>query len=459
MMIRDKINTHKILQEEGYHTSRDDYDEIANLANQMINESGMDVDDALDLIRRMKGKQEKKQTKRKEPVPISVYGEINLDIDQEAYDQLEEACRLPVAISGSLMPDAHVGYAFPVGGVAALDNAVSPAFVGFDIACRMKMSIMQISPDDFENNRDQLAKILDGVTSFGLGADFADGKRDHPVMEDPRWNQIKKAAELKGKAAKQLGSSGSGNHFADIMTGTVLKEKEWLPLKKGDHFVALLTHSGSRGTGHQIATHYKNLAEKETQKRTKGISKNYSWLNLDEDSGREYWMAMQLMGDYASANHELIHKHFAKETGIKIVVSYENHHNFAWKKENMIIHRKGATPAEKGVVGIIPGSMGTPSYLVEGLGDKESLWSSAHGAGRVSSRRQAKKNHDEGAYRKFLKEKDILTIGVARDETYQCYKDIGRVMSLQEGKLVETVAEMNPRVVIMGGGRKSDDGD
>lgn len=396
--------------------------------------------------------------------PITVYGEIGRDIDPEAYTQLEKACSLPVAISGALLPDAHVGYALPVGGVAALDNAVSPAFVGFDIACRMKMSILDINPEEFEVARKSFAKILDGVTSFGLGADFSDGKRNHPVMEDPRWEEIPKVRELKSKAAKQLGSSGSGNHFADLMTGKILKEKEWLPLKKGDHFVALLTHSGSRGTGHQIATHYKNIAEKETQKHHRGISKNYAWLSLDHDVGREYWQAMQLMGDYASANHELIHKHFANEAGLEIMAEYENHHNFAWEKTDeegriMIVHRKGATPAEKGVVGIIPGSMGTPSYLVEGLGNKESLWSSAHGAGRISSRTQAKKNHKEGEYRKFLKETNILTIGVARDETNQCYKDIGRVMALQEGTLVETVAEMEPRVVIMGGGRRSDDGD
>jgi tRNA-splicing ligase RtcB len=170
------------------------------------------------------------------------------------------------------------------------------------------------------------------------------------------------------------------------------------------------------------------------------------------------------MGEYASANHELIHKHFAKEAGLEILGEYENHHNFAWEKvdENgrrIIIHRKGATPAEEGIVGVIPGSMGTPSYLVEGLGNNKSLWSSSHGAGRISSRRQAKKNHDEAAYQKFLKEKDILTIGVARDETYQCYKNIGRVMDLQEDELVESAAVMHPRVVVMGGGRKSDDGD
>jgi tRNA-splicing ligase RtcB (3'-phosphate/5'-hydroxy nucleic acid ligase) len=458
-MLKEKIDTDKILKQSGFDSSRDDYDEIAMTANQMINEAGISKDVAMEFIKKEFSRSENKLEKRESPVSITVYGEISRDIDQEAYDQLEEACRLPVAVAGALMPDAHVGYALPVGGVAALDNAVSPAFVGFDIACRMKLSILDISEDEFEANRKKLAKVLDDVTSFGMGSDFADGKRDHEVMEDERWKKIEIARELKDKAARQLGSSGSGNHFADLMTGRVLKEKDWLPLKKGDRFVALLTHSGSRGTGHQIATHFKEIAENETQKRSKGISENYSWLNLDEDSGREYWSAMQLMGKYSSANHELIHKHFSKESGIDIIASYENHHNFAWKKENMVIHRKGATPAEKGVVGIIPGSMGTASYIVEGLGEEKSLWSSAHGAGRISSRRQAKKNHDEAEYQQFIREKDIHTIGVTRDETYQCYKDIDRVMSIQEGKLSESVAEMYPRVVLMGGGRKSDDGD
>ncbi len=152
-----------------------------------------------------------------------------------------------------------------------------------------------------------------------------------------------------------------------------------------------------------------------------------------------------------------------KRAGLQLVDSYENHHNFAWEKEvngkKWIIHRKGATPAEEGVVGIIPGSMGTNSYLVEGKAGKESLWSSAHGAGRTSSRTQAKKDHNEQAYQQYIREKDILTIRVAKDETYQCYKDIEHVMDLQEDELVETVATMEPRVVVMGGGRRSDDGD
>lgn len=456
------MNTHEFLLKHGYSQSDPDFPRLAQIMHNLVNNQGVHPNDALIKLRLEHGVPDQKLVYADSAVPISVYGNVGIDIDQWAYDQLEEACRLPVAISGALLPDAHPGYALPVGGVVALRNAVSPAFVGFDIACRVKMSILDISVEAFERHRSKIAADLDSVTEFGLGANFGFNKRSHPVQDDPRWHEIDAVRRLRDKADRQLGSSGSGNHFADIMVGKVIQEKPWLPLKKGDEFVALVTHSGSRGTGHNLATYYKGLAEEYTQSVSKGIGKSYAWLDLDSSAGAEYWEAMQLMGDYASANHDLIHKHFSKKSGIKLIDSYENHHNFAWEHEvdgeKWIIHRKGATPAAHGEIGIIPGSMGTPSFLVEGKAGRESLWSSAHGAGRLTSRKQAKKNHDDLSYREFLRKKDILTIRVATDETYQAYKDIRHVMK-QQDELVDIVAEMHPRVVIMGGGRKSDDGD
>src|SRR5699024_7035480 len=456
------MNTHQFLLDNGYNANDPDFPEVARKAHNLINNDGMDPQKALDKLREEEGKPEEKLSFAGRPEPIEVYGEIGQDIEQQAYDQLEKACRLPVARAGALLPDAHLGYALPVGGVVALKNAVSPAFVGFDIACRMKMSILNITVDEFEKRREQLAEDLDKVTAFGLDSNFGFNRRSHPVQDDPRWKEIKRARQLKETADRQLGSSGSGNHFAELMTGKVRKQKEWLPLEKGAEFVALVTHSGSRGTGHKLATHFKKIAEEHTQRISEGISKSYAWLGLDSEAGQEYWQAMQLIGDYASANHELIHNHFSEESGVELLDSYENHHNFAWKRkidgEKWIIHRKGATPSGLGVVGIIPGSMGTSSFLVEGKAGRESLWSAAHGAGRISSRTQAKKNHDEEAYQRYVHEKDILTIRVANDETYQCYKDISRVMILQQD-LVDVVAEMIPRVVVMGGGRRSDDRD
>lgn len=459
------MNTHQFLLDNGFNGDDSGFGHIAQKAHNLINNEGKSAKKVLEQLQNEHKKTSEKISFTDEPAPINVFGKIGdglNQIDQEAYDQLEKACRLPVAKAGALMPDAHLGYALPVGGVAALKNAVSPAFVGFDIACRLKMTILDISVDDFEKRREQFAKDLDEVTQFGLGANFGFNQRSHPVQDDSRWREIKTARDLKEKADRQLGSSGSGNHFADIMTGKVTQNRDWLPLEKGDEFVALVTHSGSRGTGHKLATHYKKLAEEYTQKISKGISKSYAWLSLDSEAGQEYWQIMQLMGKYASANHQLIHEHFSKTSGIGLLDTYENHHNFAWERdvgdEKWIIHRKGATPSDSGVVGIIPGSMGTPSFLVEGKAGRESLWSSAHGAGRISSRTKAKKNHDEKAYKKFLEEKDIVTVRVAKDETYQCYKDIHSVMDQQQ-QMVDVVAEMNPRVVVMGGGRRSDDGD
>src|SRR5699024_8479085 len=161
------MNTHQLLLDSGYSADDPDFPRIARKAHNLINNEGMQPEKALDKLQKEDRTPENKLTFSDEPKPIKVYGEIGRDIDEGAYNQLEKACRLPVAIAGALMPDAHPGYALPVGGVAALKNAVSPAFVGFDIACRMKMSILDISVEDFEEHREQLATDLDEVTQFG----------------------------------------------------------------------------------------------------------------------------------------------------------------------------------------------------------------------------------------------------------------------------------------------------
>jgi tRNA-splicing ligase RtcB len=208
-----------------------------------------------------------------------------------------------------------------------------------------------------------------------------------------------------------------------------------------------------------MATHYQKLAVDQTRGLFTGIPKEYEWLNAQSDAGREYWQVMQLMGRYAQANHHLLHDSFLKKTGIGSLGRIENHHNFAWVEglNGMIIHRKGATPAAIEEAGIIPGSSGTASFLTEGLGNADSLNSSSHGAGRPFSRTEAKKRHDEEAFRKEWKDSDRLYANVAADETYQAYKDIERVISIQDGELIRVVARMMPEIVIMGG--KADDGD
>jgi tRNA-splicing ligase RtcB len=395
------------------------------------------------------------------PADFNIFGEIGVDVPHGALDQMQTVMRIPPAITGALMPDAHHGYAMPIGGVVVLDNAVSPSFVGYDIACRMMISILDISPQEFLKNRQKIFSDMKDVSRFGVGSEFTrSGARKHEVMDDYLWQHLPHLKTLHNTAIRQLGSSGGGNHFFDALIGEVVTPSYILvgpdgrQLEKGKFFVAIMTHSGSRGAGHKSATHYLKLAKKETEARARGIPKGYEWLPLDSDAGSEYWMVMELMGEYAKANHDLIHMHFAKKSGIGRLRYAENHHNFAWDMGNrQIVHRKGATPAHTGQLGIIPGSSGTPSYLVEGLGNPMSIFSSSHGAGRPFSRKEAKSRHSPDLYSAHMQVQDILTAGVAPDETFMAYKDIERVIQLQDGLLVKVLAKMHPKIVIMGGKR------
>ena len=395
---------------------------------------------------------------RAEPVPIFAFGQAGVDFESQVYDQIKNAARLPVAVKAAVLPDGHPGYALPIGGVIALENAVSPSFVGYDIACRMTLSVLDLSPQEFLRQRQDISRQMRSVASFGVGAGFKGRDlREHAVMEDPLWESIPVLRHFKPLAASQLGSSGGGNHFFDALIGEVLAPADWMPLPVGARFVALMTHSGSRGTGNQLAQHYQKMAEVETQTVASGIPRGYEWLSLDSEAGREYWEVMQLMGRYAQANHHLIHNLFLKTSKLNQLARWENHHNFAFLENGLVVHRKGATPAEKGRIGIIPGSSGTASYLVEGLGNSDALNSSSHGAGRPRSRTASRQQHNPRLYQQHMQEMDILSFGVEADETYLAYKDIEHVMALQEGTLVRTVARLMPSVVIMGG--HADDGD
>ncbi len=448
-----KLNTHQLLIE--YH-DHPDYRIIAPFAAGLAKQ-GKNKEQILTIIKKDFGDTELLPTMATKSRPLTIFGEIGNQIPHNALDQMHTALRIPPATRGALMPDAHYGYSVPIGAVVELENAISPAFIGYDISCMVMLTVLEIPVDKFYGDIKNIAKILRKETAFGLGSEF-EKPRNHPVMEDSRWDDTNILKQLKSKAHKQLGSSGGGNHFADIVTGTALKDVAWFPVKKDKQFVALMTHSGSRGAGHKIATHYVKLAEKETKFKARKIPRNYGWLEMDTDAGREYWSAMHLMGDYAYANHELIHHYFSNSIGANQVVQYWNRHNFAWHGSlsgTTILHRKGATPAVSGQPGIIPGTSGTPSYFVQGLGNAESLYSSGHGAGRPFSRTEAKKRHDPTLFKNQME--DILHFGIAPDEGFEAYKDIEDVLSIQDGILLERIARLDPRVVIMGG--KSDDGD
>ncbi len=368
------------------------------------------------------------------------------DIDRAAIQQMETACRLPVARQGALMPDGHPGYGLPIGGVLAAENAVIPYAVGSDIACRMCLTVLDMPAADMAARNQELGHALEKETLFGGAASFAK-RRDHKVLEAD-WNGTKFLSRLKDKAWKQLGSSGGGNHFVEF--GTLTLAAPDLGLEAGK-YVALLSHSGSRSVGSRIAQFYTELARKQHPELPPQLA-YLAWLDMDSEGGQEYWHAMQLMGQYAQANHQVIHRLLLKNLRAKALVTIENHHNFAWREEHdgreLIVHRKGAIPAAEGQLGVIPGSMATPGYLVRGRGHAASLRSAAHGAGRRFSRKVAKNELGWQEARELLTRKGVTLLSGGIDETPQAYKDIQEVMAAQTD-LVDIVARFMPQVVKM----------
>jgi tRNA-splicing ligase RtcB len=380
--------------------------------------------------------------------PYRIWGD---NLEATAVQQLKNACRLPVSVSGALMPDAHVGYGLPIGGVLATRDAVIPYAVGVDIACRMKLTVLDLPLSALSDDRSRLTSALERETRFGIGASFR-SRRQHDVM-DADWRATTVIAGLKDKAWSQLGTSGSGNHFVEFGHLTVMDHAVGLP--RGEYF-ALLSHSGSRGSGAHVAQHYSRLARDLHPELPQELA-HLAWLDLSSEPGQEYWTAMELMGRYAAANHELIHAHVGRALGVDVLLDIENHHNFAWRERHrlpdgsdaeVIVHRKGATPAGAGVLGVIPGSMGTPGYIVRGKGVAASLNSAAHGAGRRMSRTKAKQMFTWDGAQKFLRQRGVTLISAGLDEVPMAYKDIDEVMAAQRD-LVEPLARFEPRLVKM----------
>ncbi len=374
------------------------------------------------------------------------YGENQ--IEQGAKDQMNIAARLPVTVQAALMPDAHQGYGLPIGGVLATNNAIIPYGVGVDIGCRMCLTVYDLSPKVLDTEREKFSDLLKMNTRFGFTA--FENPMDDALFERKEFKEIPKVKSLFGKARAQIGSSGGGNHFVEFGIAKITDENNEFKVPVGE-YVAVLSHSGSRGMGAQIANHYTKLAMEKTPLPKE--AKHLAWLDLDSAEGMEYWLAMNLAGDYASACHEHIHRRMAQSLGLKPIARVENHHNFAWKEQmedgqEVIVHRKGATPAGKGVLGIIPGSMTAPGYIVRGKGEPLSINSASHGAGRQMSRTKAKNSITQRVMKNTLAEQGVHLIGGGLDEAPQAYKPIKKVMAAQTD-LVDIVGEFLPKVVRM----------
>ncbi len=383
--------------------------------------------------------------------PYTIWGD---DLESGALDQMKNACALPVAVAGALMPDAHQGYGLPIGGVLATQDTVIPYAVGVDIACRMKLTVLDLPLTTLEHDQGRLTRALESETRFGVGAEFRN-RREHEVM-DADWRVTPVTSRLKDRAWGQLGTSGSGNHFVEFGQLSVLDDAVGLP--RGE-YLALLSHSGSRGAGANVAQHYSRLAREQHPELPRELA-HLAWLDLSSEAGQEYWAAMELMGRYAAANHQLIHTHVARALGVDVLLDIENHHNFAWRERHrlpdgseadLIVHRKGATPAGAGVLGVIPGSMGAPGYIVKGKGVAASLNSASHGAGRRMSRTQAKATFKWDDVQKYLRQRRVTLLSAGLDEVPMAYKDIEKVMAAQSD-LVEPLARFEPRLVKMAPG-------
>jgi len=397
------------------------------------------------------------------PKPVPEGAEISLNatgiqfnvfggefIEPGAMNQMYQAAKLPVSVAGALMPDAHAGYGLPIGGVLATENAVIPYGVGVDIGCRMCLSIFDIDPKELTQREHYFTRELNEATLFGGGRQF-EYSTEHPVIDRPEFGELPLLKALQGKAAKQLGSSGSGNHFAEFGIVEVKEKDAQLGVEAGT-YLGLLTHSGSRALGANIANHYTKVAKQ--KRRLPGEANNLAWLTMDEQEGIEYWMAMNLAGDYASACHHVIHAKIAKQLGRQPLKMVENHHNFAWREmyegREVIVHRKGATPAGKDVLGIIPGSMTAPGFIVKGKGELAAINSASHGAGRKMSRTAALNAITKSALQEMLTRHGVKLLGGGLDEAPHAYKDIYTVMNAQQ-HLVDTVGLFYPKIVKMDG--------
>ncbi len=377
-------------------------------------------------------------------------------IEETALQQMEIASKLKVTVAGALMPDAHHGYGLPIGGVLATNNAIIPYAVGVDIGCRMSLSIFDIPATELEKKASYFQRELVAHTLFGSGRDFNNkemqhGKTSHEVLERREFDEIPFLRNLRAKAANQLGSSGSGNHFVEFGIVEINGNENSFGVPAGT-YVGLLSHSGSRGLGAMIAANYTQIAKEKTLLPAE--ARHLAWLDMDSEAGQEYWMAMNLAGDYASACHHTIHRKIANAIGEKPMAMIENHHNFAWKEtfegKEVIVHRKGATPAGKDVLGIIPGSMTAPGFIVKGKGEIASLNSASHGAGRKMSRTKALSSITQEALQKELNTHGVKLLGGGLDEAPFAYKDIEEVMKSQR-QLVDVMGKFYPKIVQMDG--------
>lgn len=394
------------------------------------------------------------------------------DVDEGALKQAENCLGEAVAIA--LMADNHKGYGMPVGGVAVYKDKISPAGVGFDIACGNKAVRLDVKYEDIKDRLPQIAQEIWDALSFGVGRKN-ETPFEHPLFESELWDIDfhKENPGIKATARNQLGTIGSGNHYVDVFKDE--NDDIWV----GVHF-------GSRGLGHKTASHFMQLAGDNTNI----MDETPHCLSTDSKDGQDYLKAMELAGMYAYAGRDWVCLTVANIVGGIIVEEIHNHHNFAWKEthngEEYWVVRKGATPAFPKQKGFVGSSMGDNSVIIEGVDSersKEAYYSTVHGAGRVMSRTQAtgkkkkvvtlrtrpdgttyefkefkiveKGRVDFDKVKQTIKDNDIILIGAGADEAPEVYKKLPEVLSAHEGT-IKVLHTLKPLIVCMAGENEFD---
>lgn len=373
-----------------------------------------------------------------------------------------------------LMADNHKGYGMPVGGVAVYKDKISPAGVGFDIACGNKAVKTNLKLEDIENNLSELADTIFSNLSFGMGRKN-DTKVEHTLFDNPVWNEVdflKNNQSLRAKAQNQLGTIGSGNHYVDVFVDE--NNTIWV----GVHF-------GSRGLGHTIASHFMQLAGDNPNI----MDETPHTLDVNSKDGQDYIACMKLAGEYAYAGRDWVCETVVQILGGEIVDEVHNHHNFAWEEEHFgekyWVVRKGATPAFPGQRGFVGSTMGGNSVILQGIDSelsRDSYYSTVHGAGRVMSRTQAAgkykkvtetRTKPDGTQYQFktrvrtkglidfdsvkseLKDRGIELRGAGADEAPRAYKLLPEVLEAHAGT-IEVLHTLRPLIVCMAGSDEFD---
>jgi len=377
-----------------------------------------------------------------ERIPIKLWVD---EMEQGALQQAKNLANLPVAYHHiAIMPDTHQGYGMPIGGILATENAIIPNAVGVDIGCGM----CSLKTDRQNIDLDNLKKVMGIIRkTVPTGFDHHKDKQDEKWM--PELNGKLKIVEQEYESAlKQVGTLGGGNHFIEIQKGS-------------DGFIWIMIHSGSRNIGYTTAKHYNQKANKRSENRNGNETKDLAWFDEEMDEFNDYINEMNYCIEFALNNRKLMMERVKSAiTDVLGDVEFSDFinkpHNFASREnhfgKDVIIHRKGATRAREGELGMIPGSQGAPSYIVKGKGNKDAFESCSHGAGRVMSRNEAKRTLSVAEQAKPLDEKGILHAIRHKsdlDEAPGSYKDIREVMSNQTD-LIDIVIELQPMAVIKG---------